>query len=121
MISLYDQLGGADAVDAVVDTFYRHVLTDDRICHFFDDTDMDRQIAKQKSFLTMAFGGPVSYSGKDMRAAHGPLVARGLNDEHFDAVVQLLGKALEEHHVDGDLIRRVETIAHSARADVLGR
>ena len=38
------------ALDAAVDVFYRKVLTDDRISHFFDDVDMDRQIAKQKSF-----------------------------------------------------------------------
>lgn len=121
MVSLFDQLGGADAVDAVVDTFYRHVLTDERISHFFDDTDMEGQIAKQKGFLTMAFGGPVQYSGMDMRAAHAPLRERGLNDAHFDAVVELLGASLKEHKVDAELIRRVATIAECARADVLGR
>ena len=48
--SLYEQLGGAPAVDAAVDVFYRKVLSDDRVSRFFDDVDMDRQIAKQKSF-----------------------------------------------------------------------
>lgn len=56
MKPLFERLGGQESVDAVVETFYRKVLIDDRISHFFDDTDMDEQIAKQKSFLTMVFG-----------------------------------------------------------------
>src|SRR6476659_4194490 len=119
--SLYEQIGGEAAVNAAVDVFYRKVLVDDRISRFFDDVDMDRQIAKQKSFLTMAFGGPVAYSGKDMRAAHARLVAMGLNDSHFDAVVELLGQSLTELNVPPALIQQVAAIAESTRADVLNR
>jgi hemoglobin len=119
--SLYEQIGGEAAVNAAVDVFYRKVLVDDRISRFFDDVDMDRQIAKQKSFLTMAFGGPVAYSGKDMRAGHARLVAMGLNDSHFDAVVELLGQSLTELNVPAALIVQVAAIAESARADVLNR
>src|SRR5215471_17762639 len=56
MSTLFERLGGAPAVDAAVDIFYRKVLTDDRISHFFEDVDMDRQAAKQKAFLTMVMG-----------------------------------------------------------------
>lgn len=119
--SLYEQIGGAAAVEAAVDIFYRKVLADESISHFFDNIDMDRQIAKQKSFLTMAFGGPVAYTGRDMRAAHAHLVAAGLNDEHFDAVVGHLGETLQELNVPAELIARIGAIAESVRADVLGR
>lgn len=68
--TLYEQLGGQPAVEAAVDSFYRKVIKDDRIKQFFDGVDMDRQIAKQKAFLTMVFGGPAHYSGKDMRDGH---------------------------------------------------
>ena len=73
--TLYEQLGGEAAVNAAVEIFYRKVLLDDRISAFFDDVDMDRQIAKQKAFLSMAFGGPAAYTGKDMRSAHARLVS----------------------------------------------
>ncbi len=119
--TLYEQLGGAPAVDAAVDVFYRKVLSDDRVSHFFDDVDMDRQIAKQKSFLTMVFGGPVAYTGKDMRAAHSHLVARGLNDSHVNAVIELLGESLREVGAPESLIAKVASVAESARADVLNR
>jgi hemoglobin len=119
--TLYEQLGGEPAVNAAVDVFYRKVLSDDRVSQFFDDVDMDRQIAKQKSFLMMVFGGPVAYSGKDMRGGHAQLVARGLNDAHVDAVIELLGASLQEVGAPADLIAKVAAIAESARADVLSR
>ena len=96
-VTLFEQLGGQDAVEAAVDNFYRKVLTDDRVSSFFDDVDMDRQRAKQKAFLTMAFGGPNNYSGKDMRTAHARLVAKGLNDSHVDAIIELLGSHAPGH------------------------
>src|SRR4051794_17207613 len=96
MPTIYEQIGGAPAVEAAVDIFYRKVLTDDRVSRFFDDVDMDRQSAKQKAFLTMVFGGPASYTGQDMRRGHLHLIARGMNDDHVDAVIELLGETLTE-------------------------
>ena len=119
--SLYEQLGGEPAVNAAVDVFYRRVLSDDRVSAFFDDVDMDRQIGKQKAFLTMVFGGPVAYTGKDMRAGHAHLVARGINDSHVDAVIEILGDSLREVGAPEHLIQKVAAIAESARADVLNR
>lgn len=121
MSSLYEQLGGEAAVNAAVDIFYRKVLKDDRIKQFFDGVDMDGQAAKQKAFLTMAFGGPNNYTGEDMRRGHAHLVARGLNDSHFDAVVEDLGATLKELNVPAELIAKVAAIAETTRNDVLGR
>ena len=119
--TLFEQLGGQAAVEAAVDNFYRKVLVDERVAHFFDDVDMDRQRGKQRAFLTMAFGGPHNYSGKDMRTGHARLVAMGLNDSHFDAIVELLGGTLKEMGVADELIGQVAAIAESTRADVLGK
>lgn len=121
MSSLYEQIGGEAAVNAAVDLFYRKVLADDRISHFFDDVDMERQAAKQKAFLTMAFGGPHSYTGQDMRNGHAHLVKRGLNDSHFDAVKEDLAATLKELGVAQDLVDQVDAIAESTRNDVLGK
>ena len=119
--SLYDQLGGEAAVNAAVDIFYRKMLADDRVSRFFDDVDMDYQAAKQKAFLTMAFGGPNSYTGKDMYEGHKHLLARGLDDSHVDAVIENLGQTLKELGVKDELIGQVAAIANSVRDDVLGR
>jgi hemoglobin len=119
--TLYDELGGAPAVEAAVDRFYRKVLTDDRVSRFFDDVEMDRQAAKQKAFLTMVFGGPANYSGLDMRKGHEHLVRRGMNDTHVDVVIELLGETLTELGVPAAKIANVAAIAESVRDDVLSR
>jgi len=120
-MSLYNEIGGEAAVNAAVDIFYRKVLKDDRIKHFFDGIDMAKQAAKQKAFLTLAFGGPNSYSGADMRKGHAHLVAKGLNDSHFDAVMENLGATLTELNVPANLIAQAAAIAESTRKDVLGK
>jgi len=119
--SVYDKIGGEAAVNAAVDLFYRKVLADDRINGFFENTDMDKQSAKQKAFLTMALGGPNNYTGEDMRKGHAHLVERGLNDSHFDAVMENLGATLQELGVPDDLIGEAAAIAESTRNDVLGK
>lgn len=121
MSTLYENLGGEAAVDAAVDIFYRKVLADDRISDFFTDVDMDLQIAKQKAFLTYAFGGPVTYTGQSMKNGHTHLVNRGLNDTHVDVVISLLGETLEELNVPKEYITNVAAIAESVRGQVLGK
>ena len=119
--TLYEQIGGEAAVNAAVDIFYRKVLTDHRINRFFDGVNMAQQAAKQKAFLTMAFGGPHNYTGEDMRKGHAHLVKLGLDDSHFDAVIENLGATLVELNVPQSLIAQVAAIGESTRNDVLGR
>lgn len=119
--SLFDRLGGRAGVDQAVDIFYRKMLTDDRVSHFFDDTDMEQQILKQKGFLTMVFGGPNHYTGKNMREGHAHLLKRGLNDTHVDIVIGHLGATLQSLGASESDIQQVADIANSVRDDVLGR
>ena len=121
MSSLFEKLGGEKSVDAAVDIFYRKVLQDDRIKDFFTDVDMDKQIQKQKAFLTFAFGGPNNYTGLNMKEAHARLVDKGLNDMHVDVVIELLGKTLIELDVPETLVNEVAIVAESVRDQVLGR
>lgn len=121
MASLYEGLGGAAAVEAAVDIFYRKMLSDERVSGFFDSVDMDGQRAKQAAFLTMVFGGPNNYTGKDMREGHKHLIERGLNDSHVDIVIEHLGATLKELGVGDDKIQQVAGLANSVRDDVLNR
>jgi hemoglobin len=120
-MSLYTELGGAKALDAVVDSFYQKVLADDRVNGFFVGTDMARQARKQKAFLAFAFGGPNNYTGERMKDAHAHLVERGLSDGHVDAIIELLGKTLKEFNVADDKIQQAAAVAESVRNQVLGR
>jgi len=116
MSTLFEKIGGNAAVDAAVDIFYRKVLNDDLVSGHFDSTDMDQQIVKQKSFLTLAFGGPNNYSGKDMRAAHKNM---SITEEQFGAIAGHLQATLVELSVPTDLINQVMAIAGSTHDDVL--
>ena len=117
--SLYSQLGGKAAIDAAVELFYKKVLADDRIKHFFEDINMDKQRRKQKAFLSAAFGGPIPWTGKNMREAHEGLP--NLNETHFNAVAENLQKTLEELKIKKELIDQVMAIAASTKDDVLNR
>lgn len=119
--SLYDQIGGGQTIDLAVDIFYRKVLADQHICRFFYYTDMVPQILKQKSFLTYVLGGPANYTGKDMRTAHALFVKMGLDDSHFDAVIDHLLATFHELNIPAHLIKKAIAVAESARNDVLGK
>jgi hemoglobin len=120
-MSLYERLGGEPAFRAATDAFYRRMLGDERVARFFDDVDMDGQIAKQRAFLTFVAGGPAEYTGKEMREAHAPLLERGLKDEHVDIVIEHLGATLAELGAAPDDIGEMAALAESVRADILGR
>ncbi len=115
MATLFEKLGGKDAIELAVDQFYQRVLNDDRIKHFFTNVDMKQQQQHQKAFLTYAFGGAPEYDGKMMRQAHQHLVENmGLNGDHFDAVVENLVATLQALGVSDELIAEVGAIAASS-------
>jgi hemoglobin len=119
--SLYDRLGGEAAVNAAVDLFYGKVLDDYRINRFFDGMDMSKQAAHLKAFMSLAFGGPNEYTGRSLRDGHARLVKKGLDDSHFDAVMEHLGATLTELNVPADLIAEAAALVESVRGEVLGR
>eukprot|EP01059_Diplonema_ambulator_P007430 TRINITY_DN168_c0_g1_i5.p2 TRINITY_DN168_c0_g1~~TRINITY_DN168_c0_g1_i5.p2 ORF type:complete len:136 (+),score=56.46 TRINITY_DN168_c0_g1_i5:892-1299(+) len=83
---------------------------------------MAKQRRMQKAFLTFAFGGPGNYSGKNMRKAHQKLVdEQGLNDTHYDVIVELLGGTLQKLGVCEADVAEAAKIANSVRDDVLCR
>ena len=120
-MTLLDQIGGQDSVNAAVDAFYVRVLDDDRINGFFN-INMDAQAAKQKRFLGAVLGGTAKDPAGYMRAAHKKLVAEdGLNDSHFDAVAENLQVTLESFGVEGDVLDQVMTAIGSLREPTLNR
>jgi hemoglobin len=117
--SLYEKLGGKPAIEAAVDRFYVKVLADERLKPIFEDINMKKQIRKQKEFLSAAFGGPIPWSGKDLRKAHANIP--GLNETHFNAVGEHLQSTLVELNVKKELIDQVMAIVAGAKDQVLNR
>ncbi len=124
MSTLFEKLGGSNAVTLAVDKFYERVLNDERVKHFFVGVDMAKQKAHQRAFLTYAFGGAGKYDGNTMRKAHQKLVEeQGLSGEHFDAIAEDLIATLQELGIPQNLIDEVAAIAGSPshRRDVLNQ
>ncbi|MGH9767599.1 MAG: group I truncated hemoglobin, partial [Blastocatellia bacterium] len=94
--SLFDRLGGLNAISAVVDDFAGNVLNDPRINKKFAKTDAPRLLANLKDFVCMATGGPCQYRGLDMKKSHKRMdVTAG----EFSALVEDLVKSLDKFNV----------------------
>lgn len=91
MPSIYEQIGGHQALEAVVEDFYRRVLSDDQLAGFFTGTNMARLKGRQVEFFASALGGPEPYTGAPMRQIH---QGRGITVHHFDLVVGHLAASL---------------------------
>eukprot|EP00397_Hematodinium_sp_SG-2012_P029723 GEMP01031428.1.p1 GENE.GEMP01031428.1~~GEMP01031428.1.p1 ORF type:complete len:440 (-),score=89.11 GEMP01031428.1:814-2133(-) len=114
--SLFDRLGGENAISAVVEEFYNTLLSDDRVKRFFATTNMYQLKRHQKAFLTVAFGGPSAYTGKDLRSVHADL---GIAEDDFNAVAEDLVKVLKGVGVSADLVKEVVTIVGSVKGDII--
>jgi hemoglobin len=97
--TLFDRLGGKEAIAAVVDSFAKNVAADPEIKKFFAKTtgpklDHFKQVLIEQ--ICEAAGGPCKYSGKDMKTAHKGM---GLSEAHWDAFVKDFTLALDENKV----------------------
>ena len=94
--TLYDRLGGRAGISAVVDEFYDRVLADEQLAGYFTDTDTEALREHQTAFISHVTGGPDSYDGREMAAAHAGLE---ITDADFDRVAGHLQAALEAFDV----------------------
>lgn len=116
MTTLYEKLGGKDAISAVVDNFYDRMLADETVAHFFANTDMEKQRRHQALFISYALGGPNQYSGESMAKVHAGM---NLQPEHFDTVVRHLAEALSDFQVSDADIKDVAEQLNKLRDDIL--
>ncbi len=119
--TLYERLGGEDAITATVGMFYERVMADEALAPFFAGLEIDKQIDKQIAFMTMVFGGPHQYTGRELRAAHARLHERGLGERHFAAISGHLRATLRELGVPDELSDEVMSLVGSTKQDVLGQ
>ena len=90
--SLYDRLGGKEALTAVIDDFLTRVANDNRINAFFAQANRARLEQLLVEQICQASGGPCTYAGKDMRTAHQGM---GISNDDFNALLQDLVASLD--------------------------
>jgi hemoglobin len=103
-VSIYERIGGHEALSAVVDDFYVRVLADDQLAPFFAGTSMRRLKGRQVEFFAAALGGPQPYQGRSMRDVHR---GRGIERRHFELVVAFLTDALVDAGVDDETVGEI--------------
>ena len=114
--SLYDRLGGKDAITAVIDDFVARCAADGRINGKFARTDIPRLKANLIDQVCAAAGGSCTYTGRDMRTTHDGM---GVTAAEFDALVADLVATLDGFKV-GEA-EKVELLGALApmRADIV--
>src|SRR5499427_7053534 len=94
--SLYERLGGKDAIKKVVDEFVTITAADPRVNKKFAKTNIDRVKFEVVEQICAATGGPCKYTGRDMKTAHKNM---GVTEGEFNAFVENLVAALAKFHV----------------------
>jgi truncated hemoglobin YjbI len=119
--ALFETIGGRSTIQAAVQSFYKRVIADDALRHFFDGTDMNHLRARQSMFVSMLLGGKIVYTGRDIGDAHAGSRIKGLTDAHFDKFLQHFREALEEVGVQPDKLQKVMGLLEGTRNTVLNR
>ena len=115
--TIYDEIGGEPAVEAVVDEFYERVLSDPDLMSYFQGRDMARLKAHQRALVTLALGGtPEEYNGRMMHPAHAGLA---VTDEAFDKVLDHLLAVLTGVGVPPGTSATILAILRPLRTDVV--
>jgi len=99
--SLYERLGGYDAIAAAVDDLLQRLTSDPEIGvywkgHSKDSMRRDRQLVVD--FLCAAFGGQVVYRGRDMKTSHEGL---GISETDWQIFVRHTVATLDKFGVQG--------------------
>ena len=94
--SLYDRLGGVEAITAVVRAVVDRQLKDDRINQKYARTNVDRLIKEFVDQICQATGGPCTYTGRNMTETHHNM---GVTSGEWDAFVEDVVAVLNDFKV----------------------
>ena len=102
-VSDYDAVGGGPAVAAVVEDFYRRVVFDPALNARFREVNLGLLKRHQAAFISQVMGGPRTYQGQTIYAAHQGLA---ITRDDFSRVVVHLIAALLDAGVPEEIVTR---------------
>lgn len=123
--SLYERLGGARAIHAVVEDFVGRAARNPKVNFTRKGTSVEwsatpENVALLKKhlvqFVSLATGGPKKYEGRDMKAAHKGME---ITDAEFDALAADLKATLDKFKVPAREQKELLTIVGSTRKDIV--
>lgn len=117
--SLYERVGGYNALAAVVDDFIGRLVGDERFKKFFlghseDSTKRIRQHILDQ--FCAATGGPCIYTGRDMKTTHKGL---GITEADWDAAAKHLVASLDKFKVPEKEKNEILAFVTSLKKDIV--
>jgi hemoglobin len=119
--SLYKRLGGREGIAIVVDDFTANMAADPRVNARFKDvkpTDLLKFKSNLADQICDATGGPCSYLGKDMKAAHKDM---RITEAEWNATVENLVKALDKNNVQAGAKQELLNALGPMKKDIVGQ
>ena len=117
--SLYQRLGGYDAVAAVSDDFLGRLAGDKQLGRFFPGHSEDsvKRIRQHiVDFLCVATGGPCVSTGRDMKTSHKGL---GVTEADWNQAVVLLVQTLDKFKVPAAEKNEVLAAVSGLKGDIV--
>jgi hemoglobin len=118
--SLYERLGGYNAIAAVVDDFIGRLVADKQLGRFFigHSTNSKKRIRQLiVDMMCEATGGPCIYTGRDMRTAHTGL---NITESDWQTSVKLLTATLDKFKVGQKEKDDVFAAVSGLKKDIVG-
>lgn len=119
--SLYQRLGGAEGITALVDDIVEAHMRNPAInARFLPYLETPERIVEVKQqlcrFLAAGSGGPQQYTGRSMPEAH-----RGMNisEAEYMAAMDDILAAMEDRGIDGQTRQDVLGIAYSLKGEIM--
>ena len=119
--TLYQRLGGYDALAAVTDDFIGRLIGDPQLSRFFTGFSTDSKVRIRQhivDFLCAATGGPCKYAGRDMKTAHTGL---NISETDWNVTVKHLTATLDKFKVPDREKNEVLQAIAAQKTDIVGR
>jgi hemoglobin len=117
--TLYSRLGGYDAIAAVAADLVSRLRSDPRLGRFWANRGEDgvrREIQLLIDFLCHSAGGPLLYTGRDMKISHQGM---RINEDDWAALLLHLNATLDHFQVPAAEKEAVVGFIQSTKADIV--
>lgn len=119
--TLYQRLGGREAIKLVVDDFVANMAADPRVNGRFKGLDAARVAKLQTNLADQicdAAGGPCAYLGRDMKTTH---TGMGITEAEWTATVEDLVKSLNKFKVGQKEQQELLGALGAMKKDIVGQ
>ena len=117
--SLYERLGGYDAIAASVDDLLQRLFSDPQVGVYWKGHSHDSKRRERQTlvnYMCQAAGGPVIYNGRDMKTSHAGL---GISESDWQVMAGHLITTLETFNVPEQEKQEVLAFVASLKGDIV--